>query len=86
LKETFSRRSVAEWIETLTKAGLPCAPVNDIEAALSDEQTAARRSVREYTHSSLGNVRYVSSPFGAEFTRQPSRAPFLDERKPEATG
>src|SRR5690242_19271625 len=38
LKATFARRPVAEWIELLTAAGVPSAPVNDLAAALHDPQ------------------------------------------------
>ena len=45
LKAAFAEREVAEWMEVLAAAGIPCAPVNDIEAALQDEQTQARGSL-----------------------------------------
>lgn len=79
LKEVFGRRSVADWIEVLTAAGVPCAPVNDVASALADAQAEARGSVVEYEHPTLGTVRTTASPFGAELTREPARAPLLGE-------
>ena len=79
LKNAFAERGVAEWIEELTAAGVPCAPVNDIQAALADEQTEARSAIIEYEHPTLGQVRTVASPYGAELTREPARAPLLGE-------
>jgi crotonobetainyl-CoA:carnitine CoA-transferase CaiB-like acyl-CoA transferase len=83
LKAVFARRSVADWIETLTAAGIPCAPVNDIAGALADEQTQARGAVGEYDHPMLGRVRTITSPFGADRTRPLTRAPFFDEHRSE---
>ena len=79
LKEAFAERTVAEWMGVLIAAGVPCAPVNEISAALADEQTHARGSLIEYEHPILGRVRTVASPFGAGLTREPARAPLLGE-------
>ncbi len=79
LKRAFAKRRVADWVSTLNTAGVPCAPVNDIETALNDEQVAARESLIEYMQPVLGNVRTVASPFGHELTRDPVRAPLLGE-------
>jgi crotonobetainyl-CoA:carnitine CoA-transferase CaiB-like acyl-CoA transferase len=83
LRGAFATRTVAEWIETLTAAGVPCAPVNDVEAALADAQADARDSIVEYKHPVLGRVRTVSSPYGADMTRAPVRAPLLGEHHQE---
>jgi crotonobetainyl-CoA:carnitine CoA-transferase CaiB-like acyl-CoA transferase len=40
-------RPVADWVEVLLAADVPCAPVNDIPAALADPQAAARSMVQE---------------------------------------
>jgi crotonobetainyl-CoA:carnitine CoA-transferase CaiB-like acyl-CoA transferase len=79
LKELFGRRTVREWIEVLTDAGVPCSPVNDVASALADPQAEARGAVVEYEHPTLGAVRTVASPFGPDLTREPGRAPLLGE-------
>ena len=79
LKHEFAQRSVTQWIDRLTVAGVPCGPVNDIETALADEQAQARDSVVEYEHPTLGVVRTVASPFGAQLRRDPVRGPLLGE-------
>ena len=86
LKQAFSRRSVADWISALSAAGVPCAPVNDIKAALSDAQVAARESLIEYTQPVLGSVRTIASPFGHDLTRKPARAPLLGEHNNREDG
>ena len=47
----------------LQDAGVPCAPINDIEGALEDAQTAAREVVVEIDHPVLGRVLEIGSPF-----------------------
>jgi len=63
LDAIFASRTTAEWLELLTPAGVPCAPVNDIAAALADEQAEARGAVVELEHPQLGTVRGPGSPF-----------------------
>jgi crotonobetainyl-CoA:carnitine CoA-transferase CaiB-like acyl-CoA transferase len=62
LQEALSERSVAEWLGTLTAAGVPCAPVQTIAGALADPQAAHREALVEYEHPILGRVRQVASP------------------------
>jgi crotonobetainyl-CoA:carnitine CoA-transferase CaiB-like acyl-CoA transferase len=71
LDATFASRTTAEWIEVLTAAGVPCAPVNDVAGALADEQAEARGMVAEHQHPVLGSVRGPASPF------------FVDGERPE---
>lgn len=61
LSATFAQRSTAEWIEALSAAGVPCAPVNDVAAALRDPQVDARGLVVETQHPRFGRVRQVAS-------------------------
>jgi crotonobetainyl-CoA:carnitine CoA-transferase CaiB-like acyl-CoA transferase len=79
LKKLFGRRTVAEWTELLVAAGIPCAPVNDIDAALADEQARARGALVQYDHPVLGEVATVASPYGRELTRPVTRGPLLGE-------
>jgi crotonobetainyl-CoA:carnitine CoA-transferase CaiB-like acyl-CoA transferase len=80
LNATFGERPVAEWVERLTEAGVPCGPVNDVEAALADPQAVARGAVGGYDHPVLGEVRRMASALridGADPT--PTRAPLRGE-------
>lgn len=79
LKKAFAERGVEEWVQTLNKAGVPCAPVNDINAALADKQALARGAVVSYEHPALGEVRTVASPYRPELTREPGRGPLFGE-------
>ena len=63
LQEMLVSRSTGEWLEVLEAHGVPSGPVNDVAAALRDEQVAARGAVAEYEHPLLGVVRGPASPF-----------------------
>jgi crotonobetainyl-CoA:carnitine CoA-transferase CaiB-like acyl-CoA transferase len=80
IEERLATRSVKEWISRLSAAGVPCAPVNSVEAALADVQVAARSGVVSYAHPSLGEVRQVASPLRFSGVEPPNeRAPFRGE-------
>jgi CoA:oxalate CoA-transferase len=45
LETILSRESTATWIDRLQAAGVPCGPLNDVEAVLADPQVRARNMV-----------------------------------------
>jgi crotonobetainyl-CoA:carnitine CoA-transferase CaiB-like acyl-CoA transferase len=59
LEAEFRQASTQVWIERLLDVDIPCGPVNDIPAALSDPQAAARGMVQRITDSQGGAVRLV---------------------------
>jgi crotonobetainyl-CoA:carnitine CoA-transferase CaiB-like acyl-CoA transferase len=80
LEVAFAARSTARWLAVLTAAGVPCAPVNDVAAALADEQADARGVVVEFDHPLLGRVAGVGSPFVVDDERpSPRRGPLRGE-------
>jgi crotonobetainyl-CoA:carnitine CoA-transferase CaiB-like acyl-CoA transferase len=84
LRPTLSSRTVDEWVDALAAAKVPCSPVNDVDAALADEQTVARGGIATFPHPVLGAVQTVASPFrhGREVP-EPQRAPLLGEHTSE---
>jgi crotonobetainyl-CoA:carnitine CoA-transferase CaiB-like acyl-CoA transferase len=62
LDEVFASRTVADWLDALRAAGVPCGPVNSVHDALADPQTADRGMVVETEHPRFGTVRQVRSP------------------------
>jgi crotonobetainyl-CoA:carnitine CoA-transferase CaiB-like acyl-CoA transferase len=78
LEAAFKGRSAREWLDVLGAAGVPCAPVNSVAAALRDEQTAARGLVVETEHPRFGTVRQLRGPVRVgseqpEYRRAPAR-------------
>jgi crotonobetainyl-CoA:carnitine CoA-transferase CaiB-like acyl-CoA transferase len=63
IDQCLAARGAEYWLERLTSAGVPCAPINDVATALSDRQATARDVVGEVAHPRLGRVRQVRTPF-----------------------
>jgi crotonobetainyl-CoA:carnitine CoA-transferase CaiB-like acyl-CoA transferase len=61
LRGVFTSRTTASWLETLTRHGVPCGPVNDLAAALTDPQVVARGGVVSTDHPRMGEIRHVAS-------------------------
>jgi crotonobetainyl-CoA:carnitine CoA-transferase CaiB-like acyl-CoA transferase len=80
LEPVFRSRTTADWLETLTAAGVPSAQVNDVAAALGDDQVASREGIAEYEHPGLGTVRQPATPFRFEDAELPlARGPLRGE-------
>ncbi|MFI0353363.1 CaiB/BaiF CoA transferase family protein [Actinomadura sp. 9N407] len=62
LEPLFLARTVAEWLEPLYAASIPCGPINDVAAALAEEHTAARGLVVETDHPRYGTLQNLASP------------------------
>lgn len=62
LSARFSERTTQEWMTTLEKHSVPCAPVNDLRQALADPQVSARNLVFYQEHEAFGRVGQVRSP------------------------
>ncbi|MGE5273529.1 MAG: CaiB/BaiF CoA transferase family protein [Verrucomicrobiota bacterium] len=67
LDDVFRSRSSVEWLEVLGAAGVPCAPVNDVAAAIDEARLV------EYEHPRLGTVRQVASPLRLSGPEPPVR-------------
>jgi len=63
IDECLAAHSAAFWLDRLTAAGVPCAPINDVATALADPQAAARDAIGDLAHPRLGPVRQVRTPF-----------------------
>ncbi|HEX3175979.1 MAG TPA: CoA transferase [Methylomirabilota bacterium] len=83
LKARFAEKTTAEWLGRL-RGKVPCAPVNTLAQALSDEQVLARDMIIEVKHPRFGVLREVASPVktaGAIVT--PTPAPALGQHTDE---
>lgn len=63
LQDVFSRQTVSHWLDTLTSAGIPCGPINDIRAVCEDPQVKHRNMLPAIPHSSAGEWRVANTPF-----------------------
>ncbi|MGH6894645.1 MAG: CaiB/BaiF CoA transferase family protein, partial [Dongiaceae bacterium] len=64
IHEVTSRKSQAHWIEGLTKVGVPCGPVNNIDQVFEDPQVLFRGMKVAMPHplSGTGTVDLIGSP------------------------
>ena len=62
LSESIKKKKVAEWIELLDAAGVPCGPIHNVEQVIADPQVRAREMIVELTHPLAGEVEMPNSP------------------------
>jgi crotonobetainyl-CoA:carnitine CoA-transferase CaiB-like acyl-CoA transferase len=80
VERAFTEHSVAEWIDRLEAAGVPCGPVQRREAVGRDAQVVAQRLVGEIDQPGLGAVQLLAPfiRFGGS-SPAPVAAPTLGE-------
>ena len=69
LEAEFQNKPVAEWVDQLQEAGVPCGPVNDLADVLSDPQVLARDMMLEIPHPTLGTLKQTGIPI--KFSQTP---------------
>ena len=73
LANKFRERTTADWLDAMSPH-LPCAPVNDLSAALSDPQVAALGMISRTHHPEYGEILHTGSPIDTGSTES-STAP-----------
>jgi crotonobetainyl-CoA:carnitine CoA-transferase CaiB-like acyl-CoA transferase len=72
------KRGMSEWVALLEAAGVPCAPINTIDAVLAEPQVLHRQMLRQLPHPAAGSVPQIVSPMRfAEAPLSFDRAPPL---------
>jgi crotonobetainyl-CoA:carnitine CoA-transferase CaiB-like acyl-CoA transferase len=81
LSEVFLTQASEAWIDQLTDAGVPCAPVQSVGEALRDPHTEARQMIVDIEHPQWGTLREVASSMrvGDPADVAYRRAPTLNE-------
>jgi crotonobetainyl-CoA:carnitine CoA-transferase CaiB-like acyl-CoA transferase len=85
LETSFLARPGEEWLERLQTAGIPCAPINTVDRALSDPQVLSREMVVEVDHPKAGRLRLPGPPYKLSETRASVRTapPMLGQHTDE---
>lgn len=81
IESVLKGRPTAHWIEVVSKAGVPCGPINNIEQAIAHPQVAARNMLVEVPDGSGGTLKLAGNPLKmSAFADPPTRraAPDLD--------
>jgi len=75
LNEIFATNTRKYWLDTLQAARIPCAPVNNLQQALSDEQVLFRNMVVEVEHPLGGSAKVVGNPIKLSETHEDTFSP-----------
>jgi len=62
MESALASRAAKEWLSLLEAEGVPCAPINDIAAVMSDPQVLARNMIVTADDPDLGPVRMQGNP------------------------
>src|SRR6478735_97228 len=62
IEAVLKGRPTAHWIEVVSKAGVPCGPINNIEQAIAHPQVAARNMLIEVPDGSGGTLKLAGNP------------------------
>jgi CoA:oxalate CoA-transferase len=63
LQKTTAEKPVAEWLEKLRAADIPCGPINDMKAVAEDPQVRYRGMLPEIPHPQKGTWPVANTPF-----------------------
>ena len=85
LQEYFLTRPVADWVEDLQEANVPCGPINDLADVFADPQVLARNMYVEIPHPTLGTIKQTGLPIKFSLTpwRIDRHPPLLGEHNQE---
>ncbi len=75
ISAVFQTNTQAYWIEKLRAARIPCAPVNNLSQALSDDQVLARNMVIDVEHPQGGAVKMPGNPIKLSDTYEDTFSP-----------
>ncbi len=81
LREHFSTRPRAHWLDLLAKAGVPCAPVSNVAEVARSPQLRARNMILPAEHPTYDGLLVPGSPLKSadDAAPPPTRAPALGE-------
>jgi glutaryl-CoA transferase len=73
LEERFAARTAAEWLEALSAASVPCAPVRTLDEVFASREGA--NAVQDVDDPARGALRLVADPIRVDGRRLPTRRP-----------
>ncbi len=62
VQERFKTKTIAQWVECLSRIGVPCSPIQKLGDALAHPQVAARGLIVETEHPAVGHIRQIALP------------------------
>lgn len=71
----LTRKRAEYWIDRFRTFGVPCAPINYLDAVVREPQVVAREMIRTVSHPVAGAVQLVGSPLHLDGNALPIRRP-----------
>ena len=62
MQSAIAARACDEWVELMTAAGIPAAPINSFADVLEHPHTRASGIVREFEHGRYGTLKTIAQP------------------------
>jgi formyl-CoA transferase/CoA:oxalate CoA-transferase len=75
IEQELSQYPVDYWVTEFRRHGLPCEPIQTLDAVLNDPHLVARRMVDEVLHPTLGKLGMIGLPFKLSDTPAELRLP-----------
>ena len=75
LSEIFRTRSMTEWVEIISEAGVPCGPINSVADVVNNPQVLARDMIVAVPHPNAPDLRVPGSPLKLTGTPPSIRRP-----------
>ena len=75
LEEALSSKSVAEWLGILQQAGVPCAPINNLEQVVNDAHINARNMIIDSVDELGNRVQMAGNPVKVSGCEDPVTRP-----------
>jgi len=79
----FASRTSAEWLDSLTRADVPCGPINGIPDIVKEDVVSHRKMISTVHRNDGAPFRFAASPIGLRGNRVDSPAPRLGEHTEE---
>ena len=75
LSGIFRTRTVAEWVEVIEQAGVPCGPINRVDDVVNNPQVQARNMIAQLSHPNVPDLKIPNSPLKLAETPPDLRRP-----------
>ena len=88
LSEIFSAKTVSDWVNIISDAGVPCGPINRVSDVVKDPQVLARDMIANLPHPNVPDLRVPNSPLKLTETPASLRMapPLLGQHNAEILG
>ena len=75
LNQIFQEKTVAQWVDVISDAGVPCGPINKVSEVVNDAQVLSRDMVVDMPHPNVPDLRVPNSPLKLTETPPSIRRP-----------